>query len=64
MKIKYLLIMLVVFLGACSEKSDEAEAQRINPNEVVASDSMLQQIKFQQAIKISNYIEFRSVVKS
>jgi len=52
MKIKYLLIMLVVFLGACSEKSDEAEAQRINPNEVVASDSMLQQIKFQQAIKI------------
>ena len=52
MKIKYLLIMLVVFLGACSEKSDEAEAQRINPNEVVASDSMLQQIKFQQATKI------------
>jgi len=52
MKIKYLLIMLVVFLGACSEKSDEAEAQRINPNEVEASDSMLQQIKFQQAIKI------------
>ena len=52
MKIKYLLIMLVVFLGACSEKSDEAEAQRINPNEVVTSDSMLQQIKFQQAIKI------------
>ncbi|MFZ9097529.1 MAG: efflux RND transporter periplasmic adaptor subunit [Methylophilaceae bacterium] len=44
--------MLVVFLGACSEKSDEAEAQRINPNEVVASDAMLQQIKFQQAIKI------------
>jgi cobalt-zinc-cadmium efflux system membrane fusion protein len=52
MKIKYLLIMLVVFLGACSEKSDEAEAQRINPNEVVASDSMLQQIKFQRALKI------------
>ena len=52
MNIKYLLVMFVVFLGACSEKSDEAEAQRINPNEVVASDSMLQQIKFQQAIKI------------
>jgi len=52
MKIKYLLIMLVVFLGACSEKSDEAEVERINPNEVVASDAMLQQIKFQQAIKI------------
>ncbi|MFZ9916811.1 MAG: efflux RND transporter periplasmic adaptor subunit [Methylophilaceae bacterium] len=52
MKIKYLLVMLVVFLGACSDKSDEAEVQRINPNEVVASDAMLQQIKFQQAIKI------------
>jgi cobalt-zinc-cadmium efflux system membrane fusion protein len=52
MKIKYFLIMLVVFFGACSENSDEAEAQRINPNEVVASDAMLQQIKFQQAIKI------------
>lgn len=52
MKIKYLLVMFVVFLGACSDKSDEAEVQRINPNEVVASDAMLQQIKFQQAIKI------------
>jgi len=52
MKIKYLLVMFVVFLGACSEKSDEAEVERINPNEVVASDAMLQQIKFQQAIKI------------
>ncbi|MEY3028515.1 MAG: hypothetical protein RIQ77_598 [Pseudomonadota bacterium] len=52
MKIKYLLVMFVVFLGACSDKSDEAEVQGINPNEVVASDAMLQQIKFQQAIKI------------
>ena len=52
MKIKYLLIMLVVFFRSLFRKSDEAEAQRINPNEVVASDSMLQQIKFQQAIKI------------
>ena len=52
MKIKYLLVMFVVFLGACSDKSDEAEVERINPNEVVASDAMLQQIKFQQAIKI------------
>ncbi|MGA1427491.1 MAG: efflux RND transporter periplasmic adaptor subunit [Methylophilaceae bacterium] len=52
MKIKYLLVMFVVFLGACSDKSDEAEVQIINPNEVVASDAMLQQIKFQQAIKI------------
>ncbi|MFM1865921.1 MAG: hypothetical protein RIQ57_531 [Pseudomonadota bacterium] len=52
MKIKYILVMFVVFLGACSDKSDEAEVERINPNEVVASDAMLQQIKFQQAIKI------------
>ena len=52
MKIKYLLIMLFVFLGACSEKSNEAESQRINPNEVKASDEMLQQIKIQQATKI------------
>lgn len=52
MKIKYLLIMLFVFLGACSEKTNEAESQRINPNEVKASDEMLQQIKIQQATKI------------
>jgi cobalt-zinc-cadmium efflux system membrane fusion protein len=49
MKTKYLLLFIFLILGSCSNDKDIADVKKKNPNEVVASAEIFDQIKFEPA---------------
>jgi len=49
MKTQYLLLFIFLILGSCSNDKEIADVKKKNPNEVVASAEILDQIKFEPA---------------
>jgi cobalt-zinc-cadmium efflux system membrane fusion protein len=49
MKIQYLLLIIFLILGSCSNDKEIADVKKKNPNEVKASAEILKQIKFEPA---------------
>ncbi len=49
MKTQYLLLFIFLILGSCSNDKEIADVKKKNPNEVIASAEILDQIKFEPA---------------
>ena len=49
MKTQYLLLFIFLILGSCSNDKEIADVKKKNPNEVIASGEILDQIKFEPA---------------
>lgn len=49
MKTQYLLLFIFLILGSCSNDKEIVDVKKKNPNEVVASPEILDQIKFESA---------------
>ena len=49
MKTQYLLLFIFLILGSCSNDKEIVDVKKKNPNEVVASAEILDQIKFESA---------------
>ena len=49
MKTQYLLLFIFLILGSCSNDNEIADVKKKNPNEVIASSEILNQIKFEPA---------------
>ena len=49
MKIQYLLLFIFLILGSCSNDKEITDVKKKNPNEVLASADILDQIKFEPA---------------
>ena len=49
MKTQYLLLFIFLILGSCSNDKEIADVKKKNPNEVVASAEILDEIKFEPA---------------
>ena len=49
MKTQYLLLFIFLILGSCSNDKEIADVKKKNPNEVIASTEILDQIKFEPA---------------
>ena len=47
MKTQYLLLFIFLILGSCSNDKEIADVKKKNPNEVIASTEILDQIKFE-----------------
>lgn len=53
MKIRYLIIFIFLVLGSCSNDKEIVDTKNKNPNEVIASAEILEQIKYEPAKIIS-----------
>jgi len=49
MKTQYLLLFILLILGSCSNDKEITDVKKKNPNEVIASKEILDQIKFEPA---------------
>ena len=49
MKTQYLLLFIFLILGSCSNNKETTDVKKKNPNEVIASAEILDQIKFEPA---------------
>ena len=49
MKTQYLLLFILLILGSCSNDKEITDVKKKNPNEVIASEEILDQIKFEPA---------------
>ena len=49
MKTQYLLLFIFLILGSCSNDKEITDVKKKNPNEVIASKEILDQIKFEPA---------------